>query len=64
MKKLRNTLWQWSAQFAAAACALLIAVAGVPAKAAPEDYWKALQAIARDIAKIGLGFFRRRFLRT
>jgi hypothetical protein len=56
MKKLRNTLWLWSAQFVVAACALLIAVVGVPAKAAPEDYWKALQAIARDIAKLETNF--------
>jgi hypothetical protein len=56
MEKLRNTLWQWSAQFVVAACALLIPVAGVPAKAAPKDYWKALQAIARDIAKLATDF--------
>ena len=52
MKKLRNIFWQWRAQFVVAACALLIPVVGVPAKAPPEDYWKALQAIARDIARI------------
>jgi hypothetical protein len=56
MKKLRNILWQWSAPFVVAACALLIAVVGVPAKAAPEDYWKPLQAIARDIAKLETDF--------
>jgi hypothetical protein len=39
-----------------AGCALLMAVIAVPAKAAPEDYWKAVQAIARDIAKLETDF--------
>ena len=56
MKTLNSALWRWSAQFAALACALVIAAVGVPGKTAPEDYWKTLQAIARDIAKLETDF--------
>jgi hypothetical protein len=49
---------QGSAAFVLTAFALVVAAVavGVPVRAAPEDHWKALQAVARDIAKLKTDF--------